>query len=78
MATKAGKRGIKVMVLGSIVVLLLVLTACRPGNQVTGSSAFVENPEKLPLGKAGNVSSVPRSAPVSPEKQANWITGVVG
>lgn len=73
METPTGKKRLTTLLLGSLLVLLLM--ACRSGNQVTGSSAFVDDPDELPLGKM-NVSSIPPTA-AAPEKQPNWITGVV-
>lgn len=65
----------------ALLLLLLFLVACRAGNQVTGSSAFVENPgelnpRELPPGKVvdeANASSVPEFT----GENSNWITGII-
>lgn len=74
---KGGKIIGKAMV--AVMLLVIFITACKSGNQVTGSSAFVENPEELPVGRGitGVNDANASSASGYAEKGSNWITGIV-
>ncbi len=67
------EKKITFLVLLWFILALLLLAGCKPGNQVTGSSAFVDNPQELlPSAEQGNISRP--AHPLAP----NWITGSLG